>query len=290
MNTLQAQVGPCAWHLSHGVIWQRQPFCWEPPNAGICGSFRLGWSGPLEKAALFSLRNINLAAGALEASWNKGTASLLPCQLHLMTLSPESLRSVLRRTYFLPSVGVREPVIWPLRSEEGIWESNWSLCGSSTPPVFSPNLPFHLQRYLFLPIPSLFKALQPKLTCAPTIPLPLAFHFPRAFFSQSYLHVFFFLLSLFPCYFRGVSEGNKHKMFVFNLLYLTESPFSTFLASCALSLLHALLVRVVYTICSAFPMPFLGLEYLWHLVCLENSQCPSPGPLLDITGSLFCVL
>lgn len=145
MNTLQAQVGPSAWHLSCRVIWQRQPFCWESPNASICGSFCLGWSVPLEKAALSSMRSINLTASALEASWNKGVVSLLPRQLHLMALNPESLWSVLRRIYLLPSVEVREAIIWLLRSEEGIWESNCSLCGSSTHPVFSPSLPFHLQ-------------------------------------------------------------------------------------------------------------------------------------------------
>lgn len=77
---------------------------------------------------------------------------------------------------------------------------------------------------------------------------------------------------------------------MFNLLYLTESSFSTLLASCALNLLHALLVRVIYNICSVLPMPFLGLEYLWYLVCLGNFHCPSPIPLLGITGPLFCVL
>lgn len=75
-----------------------------------------------------------------------------------------------------------------------------------------------------------------------------------------------------------------------NLLYLTESLFSTSLASYALSLLPSLLVEVVSNICNALPMPFLWLEYLWLLVCLENPHRPSPALLLSFPGSLLCVL
>lgn len=60
---------------------------------------------------------------------------------------------------------------WLPRSEEGIRESHCCLCSSSTPPVFSPSLLSSLQSSLALPIPSLSKALQPRLACFPVIPL-----------------------------------------------------------------------------------------------------------------------
>lgn len=130
-------------------------------------------------------------------------------------------------------------------------------------------------------------------TCVPAFSDPQLFlsHHLSIFhiFFKSYLHIFSLLFSLFfYCHFSGVWEGSK-QMRIFSLPYFTESPFSTFLASCALNLLCVLLSRIVYNICNALPMPFLGLEYLQHLVCLENSPCSSSSSLLGITDSLFCV-
>lgn len=154
------------------MVWWGQPFCWEPPSASICGSFLLGWSVALQKTTISRLGNINSAASALEGRYNQGAVSALPHQLPLMTLIPESLWSIPRRAHRLPSVRVRGPIIRLPGSEEGIRKSKCSLYRSSTPPsVFSLSLPSSLQSYLLLPVPSLSKALQPKVACSLIIPL-----------------------------------------------------------------------------------------------------------------------